>query len=114
MKHTDQIKEIIEEFTTSFLNVAIERKNSVPVNQRVNNLNYKRLATQVEFMERMVAVMERTRVAHMDYQALAETIANKIDKYKLAEIKTAHPKQIEEIKWIKEIMVKTKDMEDIV
>lgn len=107
-------KEFIEKFKTEFIEPVRERKESVPLAQRVGNAQYKKIAINLEFMEMLLVRMQRSMELNEDFMAMAETIYNKMDKFKIGVNDNLHPKQKEELAWIKEVMNKIKTQEDYI
>jgi hypothetical protein len=109
---TDITKDLIERFSTDIVEPSLARKESVPINQRPGNAQYRKIAQQVELLQQVKSEFERSRQLNLDFLAMAETICNKIEKYRIGEKDVLMPSQKKELAWIKEQMQKIKNNED--
>jgi K+/H+ antiporter YhaU regulatory subunit KhtT len=109
---TDITLDLIERFRTEIVDMAKKRKQDFPISQRPGNSQYKKIASQEELLEQVASALERARVINMDFLAMAEMVVNKMDQFKIGQRDVLMPIQKKELEWIKEQMIKIKDIED--
>jgi len=98
------VEQIINEFSENYLKVAKDKLDAVPVEKRGANPAFIKLAHKVEFLEKLDVALRRLRADNLAFLASAETVFNKMDKYRIGVNEVLLPIQIDQLQWIKRIM----------
>lgn len=104
-------EDIIKEFNTNYVEVIKAKMADVP-DDKHGHPQYIKMGQQVEFLQKMVAAMEKVRIDNMDFLAVAEQINFKINRYRIGEKDFLLPAQKEQLEWIKKITHKIKTDEE--
>ena len=94
------INEQLDKFEEEFIKPLQQKRDSVPINQRVNNATFKQLALRTEFLELMLPKLRKAVRDCEAYAAVSEKIIEKMDNYKLVGTDRLLQPQIEQIEKI--------------
>ena len=71
----------LERFEKEFIKPLQDKRDSVPINSRVNNATFKQLAQRTEFLELILPKLKKAARDCEVYAAVSETIVGNMDKF---------------------------------